>query len=811
MGNSVTAEDLAQNQREIAVSEFMEKNRQMLGLGSDARALVTSVKEGVDNAIDASEEAGILPDVSVIITESEGSNYTLTIRDNGPGITKEQIPKIFGKLLYGSRFGSKVQRRGQQGIGISAVVLYSQLTVGGSATIISKTQANETASKFEVGIDTDDNTPVIHSEETASWDFDSDHGTQITVTMRANFRARSKLHEYITHTAIINPHLSISLEEPSETLSFDRSVDELPPQPEEILPHPHGIELGTLQSLLEHTDSHSLSGFLQNEFTRVGPTTADSIIAAFMDRHQGRYLSYTAPEPSTPLTNEETPIQVIKGVINRKPADATEMYASSLCTEVYEKGTISHPEIREIASDTAEYVAEETGTTMGDTVQEKAAGALWELVFGSRNEHLTSVFQEATSQRKTEEDISALITAIAPLLRQFEEQDKGCLTPTTLEAIVEEATETASKETGTSFGETARENIEMALWDDCYSPERDPPLVREISGNTELERVLIKAMRDSKVMSPPSKCLSPIGKEALEESLKTVYSPEFTGAVSRDAEAHGGDPFIVEAAVAYGGDVITDGQIDLLRFANRVPLVYKEGGCAITDVVTSIRWNNYNLSDKGGGLPQGEVVLLVHVGSTNVPFTSESKDAVAGVEVIEDEIEKAVRGASRKLKKHIDDQQSRKRRQEKKDKISDLIPVIGEKTSSVLGCSPPDGSKSIARIMNIPYVSLTKDDATGHTRVSASNYNDNKNIEVEVCIEGEFGGVVEKSVDVDSNQPTLNAYEKQDTGDVDTEYIWEYQFSPGESVEEVIEISFEAITNTSHNLGSDEAVITVVE
>ena len=124
------AEKLAQKQREISVAEFFEKNRHILGFDSSTRSLITSVKEGVDNALDACEESGILPDILVQVDKVDSNTYRLIVEDNGPGIVKEQIPRVFGKLLYGSRFHSLKQSRGQQGIGISAVVLYSQLTSG---------------------------------------------------------------------------------------------------------------------------------------------------------------------------------------------------------------------------------------------------------------------------------------------------------------------------------------------------------------------------------------------------------------------------------------------------------------------------------------------------------------------------------------------------------------------------------------------------------------------------------------------------------------------------------------------------------
>src|SRR6056297_1290759 len=184
------AEELAASQREISIAEFFEKNKHMLGFDSGARGLVTAVKEAVDNALDAAEEAGIKPDIYVEITEV-GDYYRVVVEDNGPGITKAQVPTIFGKLLYGSRFHAREQNRGQQGIGISAAVLYSQLTSGKPAKITSRTKESDQAEYFELVIDTDENEPEIKHAETTSWD--RTHGTRIELEMEANMRARSQL------------------------------------------------------------------------------------------------------------------------------------------------------------------------------------------------------------------------------------------------------------------------------------------------------------------------------------------------------------------------------------------------------------------------------------------------------------------------------------------------------------------------------------------------------------------------------------------------------------------------------------------
>ncbi|MCP3858043.1 MAG: DNA topoisomerase VI subunit B, partial [Phycisphaeraceae bacterium] len=133
-----TAEQMASRQREISVSEFFAKNRHLLGFDNPRKALLTTVKEAVDNALDACEEGGILPDIAVELLQLEETRFKVTIRDNGPGIVRKQIENIFGKLLYGSKFHRMKMSRGQQGIGISAAGMYGLMTTGQPVLIISK-------------------------------------------------------------------------------------------------------------------------------------------------------------------------------------------------------------------------------------------------------------------------------------------------------------------------------------------------------------------------------------------------------------------------------------------------------------------------------------------------------------------------------------------------------------------------------------------------------------------------------------------------------------------------------------------------
>jgi DNA topoisomerase-6 subunit B len=156
-----SAAELAKQARDISVSEFFAKNRHLLGFDNPSKALLTTVKEGVDNSLDACEEAGILPDVRVEIGQVSETRFRIAIQDNGPGIVRKQVPKIFGSLLYGSKFHRLKQSRGQQGIGISAAGMYGLLTTGKPIAVTTRTGKNSEAHYFELVIDTKTNEPKV--------------------------------------------------------------------------------------------------------------------------------------------------------------------------------------------------------------------------------------------------------------------------------------------------------------------------------------------------------------------------------------------------------------------------------------------------------------------------------------------------------------------------------------------------------------------------------------------------------------------------------------------------------------------------
>ena len=235
----VSAAEMGAKQREISVSEFFTKNRHLLGFDSPRKALLTCVKEAVDNSLDACEEAGILPEIQVrvevvptngtLLPPSQATRFKMTITDNGPGIVKEQIPRIFAKLLYGSKFHRLRMSRGQQGIGISAAGMYGQLTTGKPVRIISRTSDKKPANYFEIQIDTKKNEPIIHKRTEIEWHHA--RGTEVSIELEGRYqKGRASVDEYLELTSISNPHATLIYHSPEgQKFEYPRTFNELPP------------------------------------------------------------------------------------------------------------------------------------------------------------------------------------------------------------------------------------------------------------------------------------------------------------------------------------------------------------------------------------------------------------------------------------------------------------------------------------------------------------------------------------------------------------------------------------------------------
>jgi DNA topoisomerase-6 subunit B len=453
------AEEQAKDMKEISPAEFFEKNRHFLGYENPVKSLLTVVKEAIDNSLEFTCDAGILPEIFLSLKQIGEDRFKINVKDNGPGVVEEQVPRAFGKVLYGSRFHKLKQSRSLFGIGIKGVSLYSQLTTGKPfkvTTGIGKGPIHE----FEMMIDVSKNEPHVISHKTLKnpekW-----HGTMLEFEVEGKYIEKGKsIPEFLKQTAIANPYAHIIYDGPNGKIDFPAVAKELPKSPKEIKPHPYGVEIGVLRRMIRSTKAKNVFGFLKSDFSRVGNTSAEEIL------------------------------KIARIEKNKKPLE------------------VNHE---------------------------------------------------------------------------------------------------------------------------------------------ELER-LHKAMQVVKLIAPPTDCLSPLGEELIVKGLKKEIDAEYFASISRPPAVYRGMPFQIEVGLAYGGKLDPSGESELLRFANKVPLTYHQGDCAITQAVEEVDWRRYGLQQSNGSLPVGPLIILVHFISVWVPFTTEGKQAIAAYPDIIKEIKLALQDAGRKIK-----------------------------------------------------------------------------------------------------------------------------------------------------------------
>lgn len=514
-----TAEELASELRSVSISQFFEKNRHLLGYDNPTKALLTVVKEAVDNSADACEEARIIPEIKVFVKQTAENRYRVIVEDNGPGIVEQQIPKVFAILLYGSKFHRLRQSRGIQGIGISSAVLYSQLTTGKSAKITSKTSSKKLAHYYELYINIDKNKPEIIAKKEIEWD--KDHGTRVELELEAKYQKNKQaVDNYLKQTAIVNPHITIFYENPlGENFKFLRVTEKLPKEPKQIKPHPYGVELGILMRMLKSSEKRSLQGFLQSEFSRV---------------------------------------------------------SSKVAKEICKKANLlPNANVSRIAR------------------------------------------QEAES--------------------------------------------------------------------------------------------LLKAIREVKIISPATDILSPIGGELLEKGLKKEINADFYKAITRPPNVYRGMPFQIECCMAYGGDLSADEQAKIMRFANRVPLLYQQSAGSVFKAILETNWRNYGLSQSKGALPTGPLVIMVHMASVWVPFTSESKEAIAHYPEIVKEMKLALQECGRQLSIYIRKTVKARQQKEKANLFEGYIPELASNIAQLSDSSKRIIEENLNKILRKSLKDIFKD------------------------------------------------------------------------------------------------------
>ena len=521
------AQKLASNQKQVAISEFFEKNKHFLGFDSPVRSLITAVKEAVDNSLDACEEARILPSIKVKVRkiDSKKDIIELVVEDNGPGIPQKSIEKVFGQLLFGSRFHAIRQSRGQQGIGITGVVMYSQLTTGKPTHVKSKIATESTAAVVDIGLDTRKNKATKSNSGREIWLLNDGemkkHGLEVTTRMKAKYqKGRQSVWQYLRMTSIVNPHAEITFIDPEgETHHWPRVTERLPGKVESIKPHPHGIELGQLQRMLTESTDSRLSVFLRTNFSGVSTRAAKELCSA-----------------------AELEVKI-------KPKQ---------------------------------------------------------------------------------------------------------MTPDQIRALLE------------SFqGE------------------------RMFNG------------KPVKLLNPPTNCLSPIEEMLIKKGLSKTIDSRYAITMTRAPNVSQGNPYQVEVGLIFGGNMVADKPVEILRFANRVPLMYQQGGCLLTKAIESVDWRQYGLDQAGGkGVPKGPAAILVHLASTNVQFTSEAKEALADNGEVMEEVRKAMLEMGRGLRKHLEKKKKMAKTKEKFELINDILPAIAAKSAQILNKPVPNLAGSITKIMS---------------------------------------------------------------------------------------------------------------
>ena len=609
-------------QREIAVSEFFSKNRHLLGFDSPQKALLTAVREAVDNALDACEEARILPDLTVELTELPEGRYKVRVEDNGPGIPKEELGKIFAKLLYGSKFHRLKQSRGQQGIGISAAVMYSQMTTGEPSHITSKMVGGK-AQHVRLFIDTAKNQPKLdhQSVDNSDWWAQKPSGTSIEMTMSAQMKGgRHGIEAYLKQTALANPHARIlfrthklsskaALEKgappsTSETLDLPRVVAELPKEPVEIRPHPHGVELGTLQRYLSEAGRQRVHNFLTTSFSRItGPIATELLASAGI-----------SPEAESNKIPRDKSEALFKAIQNTKLMAPPTNCLSPIGEEALIKGLFS---------------------LYGDIENLKDEDDL---------EHIQLPSKKGALPLPVPELEPAPETPVAPA-------KKGKKLP------------------GKQLDQ------QLALFQRAAPASAEPGADASAAAGAEPSAGTATSASSGKVKI-----------EADEEGAAVIAIGEdtFVTAVTRPPAIYRGNPFQVECGILYSKQLPADELAKVFRFANRVPLLYQASACAMFKAVTSAPWRSYEVLQARGALPTGPLVVMVHIASAWVPYTSESKEAIAHYPEVLKEMRLAVMEAGRRLQRFLRRRKRAAEEQQKRDYITKYLNPIGEALRDIL-------------------------------------------------------------------------------------------------------------------------------
>ena len=579
-----TAESMAARQKDISVSEFFAKNRHLLGFDNPRKALLTSVKEAVDNSLDACEEAGILPNIAIVIEDlqpdrpatAKQSRYRVTIVDNGPGIVRKQIENVFGRLLFGSKFHRLKMSRGQQGIGISAAGMYGLITTGKPMVIHSRISSKKPAHHIELAMNTKTNRAEV-TVDAETEDFpprrlkslspgtrdpgflnpeDYMTGTSVSIELEGRYqKGRGSVDEFLELTAIANPHARITFVPPSRV-----SADE--------------------QDLLLLKSAKAI-------------------------------VPESAPNPSANPS---------EAAASAAPAAGVEV--DPTLTTIEKDGVIFFPRGTEaLPPETREIQPHPKGIELGILIQ---------------------------------------------MMKDYEDANKG---GGTLFNFLQDKFSRISPSKASEFCSAVGAHSRTKVGD------LDPSQVEK----------LFNEFQEAKLPPPPTDCLAPIGVRQLLAGMLKGVKAEFYAASSREPDVYRGRPFQIEAAIAFGGELPGDDSARVIRFANRVPLLFQQSACSSFKAVTETAWKNYNLSQPRGSLPVGPLVVMIHMASVWVPFTSESKEAIADYDEIRKEMKLALMECGRKLGTYLRKRQKMEREAARRDVFERYIGEIAKAVNAING------------------------------------------------------------------------------------------------------------------------------
>ncbi len=560
--------------RHISPAEFFAKYKEIAGFGNPSRAMYQTVRELVENALDATDSHGILPNIKIIISRPASStssnHYTITVEDNGIGIPPQHVPNAFGKVLFSSKYVQR-QTRGMFGLGVKAAIIYAQKTTGEPVEVVTSTIGSKRIYYFKIKIDLAKNEPII--VERGSWRKSREwHGTIASLTIEGDWgrSARRLIIEYIKRTAVVTPYANIVFVTPDKQVYFfKRTINKLPPPPKEVKPHPRGIDLTFIKDLIKSTKKDTVKDMLVKNLQGVGDKIAeDALRLAGIDPNKSPHK----------LSDDEIKrlVAVLRGI------DPDYLYR--LQGSVGEK-------------------------TVAEAISENIVGIKYEQAIAAAKE--AGIDPQRLYAELSEEEIDSLAKA----LKRFYPRYKA----------------------------------------------------------------------------PSSESLSPLGEEIIIEGLKRIYHPEFVAATTRRPSAYQGHPFIVEVGIAYGGKIPSRNRPQLLRYANKIPLLRESSDDISWKVVMGLSsrraaaeidkdkamrefWSQYGVEFPA------PLVVLTHICSTKIPFTGVGKESIADVPEIERELRLGLMDVARKLKRYLT---QKKLEAEKKRRVIVLAKYIPEVTRSL--------------------------------------------------------------------------------------------------------------------------------